>query len=130
MRRPWHTVGLGGLRERGPRVADVHPEVRPMHDGGYREGASRKARPQHTRKEGKGMENRSLLLEDVEKLYPPEHPVDLPRIERAVREILDAIGENPDREGLRDTPARVARAYRSEERRVGKECRSRWSPYH
>jgi len=38
-------------------------------------------------------------------------PVDLPRIERAVREILSAIGEDPDREGLVDTPARVARAY-------------------
>jgi GTP cyclohydrolase I len=35
---------------------------------------------------------------------------DLPRIERAVREILLAVGENPDRDGLRDTPARVARA--------------------
>src|SRR5260370_22466846 len=38
-------------------------------------------------------------------------PVDLPRLERAVREILLAIGEDPDRDGLRDTPARVARAY-------------------
>jgi GTP cyclohydrolase IA len=37
--------------------------------------------------------------------------VDLPRIERAVREILVAIGEDPDRDGLRETPARVARAY-------------------
>jgi len=37
--------------------------------------------------------------------------VDGPRIERAVREILSAIGEDPDREGLRDTPARVARMY-------------------
>jgi GTP cyclohydrolase I len=37
--------------------------------------------------------------------------VDLPRIERAVREILIAVGENPDREGLRDTPRRVARMY-------------------
>ncbi len=36
---------------------------------------------------------------------------DLPRIERAVREMLLAIGEDPDRDGLRDTPARVARAY-------------------
>jgi GTP cyclohydrolase IA len=36
---------------------------------------------------------------------------DLPRIESAVREILFAIGEDPDRDGLRDTPARVARAY-------------------
>ena len=38
--------------------------------------------------------------------------VDLPRIERAVREILAAVGEDPDREGLRETPARVARMYR------------------
>jgi GTP cyclohydrolase I len=37
--------------------------------------------------------------------------VDLPRIERAVREILLAIGEDPARDGLQDTPARVARAY-------------------
>jgi GTP cyclohydrolase IA len=36
---------------------------------------------------------------------------DLPRIERAVREILLAIGEDPAREGLRETPARVARAF-------------------
>lgn len=32
---------------------------------------------------------------------------DLPRIERAVREILLAIGEDPERDGLRETPARV-----------------------
>ncbi|GAA5082792.1 GTP cyclohydrolase I [Thermocatellispora tengchongensis] len=37
--------------------------------------------------------------------------VDTPRIERAVREILIAIGEDPDRDGLLDTPSRVARAY-------------------
>ena len=37
--------------------------------------------------------------------------VDRPRIEAAIREILFAIGEDPDREGLRDTPARVARSY-------------------
>ncbi|MCI9887138.1 GTP cyclohydrolase I FolE [Micrococcales bacterium 31B] len=37
--------------------------------------------------------------------------VDQPRIEAAVREILLAVGEDPEREGLRDTPARVARAY-------------------
>jgi len=38
--------------------------------------------------------------------------VDLPRLERAVREVLLALGEDPDREGLLDTPRRVARAYR------------------
>lgn len=42
---------------------------------------------------------------------PVESTVDLGRIEKAVREILIAIGEDPDRDGLRATPARVARAY-------------------
>lgn len=37
--------------------------------------------------------------------------VDHARIERAVREILAAVGEDPDREGLLETPARVARMY-------------------
>lgn len=39
-------------------------------------------------------------------------PFDQKRIENAVREILIGIGEDPDRDGLRDTPARVARAYK------------------
>ncbi|MDP4503675.1 GTP cyclohydrolase I FolE [Nonomuraea sp. NBC_00507] len=39
-----------------------------------------------------------------------QHDVDLGRIEKAVREILYAIGEDPDRDGLLETPARVARA--------------------
>jgi GTP cyclohydrolase I len=38
-------------------------------------------------------------------------PFDSPRIEAAVREMLLAIGEDPDREGLRDTPRRIADAY-------------------
>jgi GTP cyclohydrolase I len=42
---------------------------------------------------------------------PVEDAVDLPRIEKAVREILIALGEDPDRDGLQKTPARVARAY-------------------
>ncbi|CAN5458236.1 GTP cyclohydrolase I FolE [soil metagenome] len=37
---------------------------------------------------------------------------DQPRAEAAVRELLIAVGEDPDREGLLETPARVARAYR------------------
>jgi GTP cyclohydrolase I len=37
--------------------------------------------------------------------------IDIERAERAVRELLIAIGEDPDREGLRATPARVARSY-------------------
>src|SRR5215213_8477076 len=42
---------------------------------------------------------------------PGERGVDGPRIERAVREILLAIGEDPEREGLAETPERVAEAY-------------------
>ncbi len=44
--------------------------------------------------------------------FPPiDTPMDLERVAKAVREILEAIGEDPDREGLRDTPERVARMY-------------------
>jgi len=43
--------------------------------------------------------------------YPRGRWVDAPRIEHAVREILIAIGEDPEREGLRGTPRRVAGAY-------------------
>ena len=47
---------------------------------------------------------------------PERDPADVPefdhaRAEAAVRELLCAIGEDPDREGLKETPARVARAY-------------------
>ena len=40
-----------------------------------------------------------------------KHKVDLKTIEQAVRDILTAVGEDPDREGLQETPARVARMY-------------------
>ncbi len=48
---------------------------------------------------------------DARPAHLPPATVDLPRIERAVREILLAVGEDPDREGLVRTPDRVARAY-------------------
>ncbi len=37
--------------------------------------------------------------------------IDAPRVESAIRELLLAIGEDPDRDGLQQTPARVARSY-------------------
>ncbi|WP_322175541.1 GTP cyclohydrolase I FolE [Acutalibacter caecimuris] len=37
--------------------------------------------------------------------------IDMEKIQRAVRDILEAVGEEPDREGLRETPERVARMY-------------------
>ena len=41
----------------------------------------------------------------------PVGPFDAVAVERAIRDLLIAIGENPDRDGLQDTPARVARGY-------------------
>jgi GTP cyclohydrolase I len=62
--------------------------------------------------DGDGRSTSDLNVPDA--LPLPSHlspEVDQPRIERAVREILAAIGEDPDRDGLLDTPARVARMY-------------------
>ena len=61
-----------------------------------------------------------MRADDAVDAVPPGHgildassrpPIDLRRIEAAVREILLAVGEDPDREGLRRTPTRVAAAY-------------------
>ena len=46
-----------------------------------------------------------------ESTHQSEFKVDHNKIELAVRQILEAVGENPDREGLLETPARVARMY-------------------
>jgi GTP cyclohydrolase IA len=54
---------------------------------------------------GCGRVNR--LTEEI----PGKHDIDQPRIERAVREILIAIGDDPDRDGVLGTPERVADAY-------------------
>lgn len=68
------------------------------------DGASRAERPAATPAAGRTGER-------------PERLFDAPRVEAAVRELLAGIGEDPEREGLRDTPARVARAF--EEMTVG-----------
>lgn len=66
------------------------------------------------------MRGPSLVCRDARRDYHPDMPnsdvqtksrVDEPRIERAVREILIAIGEDPNRDGIRETPSRVARMY-------------------
>jgi GTP cyclohydrolase I len=53
----------------------------------------------------------SLAAEEEETAPAEQSGFDVARVERAVRELLAAVGENPDREGLRETPARVARMY-------------------
>lgn len=50
-------------------------------------------------------------IEDEMEYRPVASSIDLPRIEKAVQEILLAIGENVEREGLKETPRRVARMY-------------------
>ncbi len=52
---------------------------------------------------------RRLSSEDADR--PLEGEVDQERIRAAIRELLLAVGEDPEREGLRDTPDRVARMY-------------------
>jgi GTP cyclohydrolase I len=52
-----------------------------------------------------------LVSEDERDLEPLRRPVDHTRICAAVREILLAVGEDPERDGLRETPDRVARMY-------------------
>jgi GTP cyclohydrolase IA len=56
----------------------------------------------------------STLDDEADDSFPTEAilgEVDQPRIEKAVREILEAIGEDPERDGLVQTPSRVARMY-------------------
>jgi len=53
----------------------------------------------------------SLADEEGQAARHVQPEVDRARIARAVREILLAVGEDPDREGLRETPTRVARMY-------------------
>ena len=52
-----------------------------------------------------------------------------PCVVRFYQRVADAAGESLDRV-LSDALFKLAGELRSEERRVGKECRSRWSPYH
>ncbi|MGE0542386.1 MAG: GTP cyclohydrolase I FolE [Dehalococcoidia bacterium] len=51
------------------------------------------------------------MLRDASKLMADRLVVDQDRIKILVRELLLAVGEDPQREGLRDTPARIARMY-------------------
>src|SRR3712207_7197066 len=64
-------------------------------------------------------------------------PISRPTRPRRVRFKIDDTHETSDPEALFDPPAEPRQVqfiagidFRSEERRVGKECRSRWSPYH
>lgn len=53
----------------------------------------------------------SSVKVDLRQTMSDSKDIDFDRIENAVRELLGAIGEDPERDGLLDTPARVARMY-------------------
>ena len=54
-----------------------------------------------------------MSIDPIEQLSEPpaQRPFDAARVEAAIRELLIGIGENPEREGLAQTPARVAKSY-------------------
>ena len=54
-----------------------------------------------------------MSIDPIEHLQEPpaQRPFDAKRVEAAIRELLIGIGENPDREGLAQTPVRVAKSY-------------------
>lgn len=68
----------------------------------------------HTQPTNTGMENmqRPDLARSQDAAYDVPIGVDTEAVAAATRQLLHAIGENPDREGLRETPARVARWWR------------------
>lgn len=67
--------------------------------------------PKAGQTEATGFEKQGAMSDHSEFEVPDKSPVDLERIRKAVREILFAVGEDPDREGLLETPDRVARMY-------------------
>src|SRR5512141_719336 len=52
-----------------------------------------------------------MTIEKIPGHFRAGSSIDLARIELAVREVIEALGEDPEREGLRETPIRVARMY-------------------
>ena len=66
-----------------------------------------------------------LLLTVAQRLALPGHPVQIAEADQAISLMPESDSTQPIRPGQGDGPL-----CRSEERRVGKECRSRWSPYH
>ena len=104
-------------RLRRPRGRRGDPG-RPAHPGRDRRGRPGRRRPDPARSTRRPRSSRCRTV-DVSSPDPEDvddgrmrGPVDLARAEAAVREFLLAIGEDPDREGLRETPGRVARAAR------------------
>src|SRR5207249_12217441 len=82
-------------------------DARHFRGDGHPRGPAEVARPERQRERLAA----ALVEAGDAHLGPPMDPIDKGRIEKAVREILEAIGEDPEREGLRRTPERVANMY-------------------
>src|SRR5690554_7828711 len=61
--------------------------------------------------------------------YSPRHIAAVTFTNKAAREMKDRVGQTLGRQYTRGLTVSTFHTLRSEERRVGKECRSRWSPY-
>ena len=103
---PWRPPTAAPGRRPGPARQRPGARLRPDGIGRAATATSRARRRPATTDDAAAADGQSRPAD-----LTVEPEFDLPRIERAVREILVAIGEDPDRDGLRDTPARVARAY-------------------
>src|SRR5262249_10279794 len=94
-----------------PRTAGGHPSRPPRRTPHCLTAPRRRATKKGGIRPVARVENRLPRHQTQDGRPSPNQSVDPPRIEAAVREILLAVGEDPDREGLRETPARVARMY-------------------
>ena len=104
-----HSMGVTGP-DRRARLARCRPTTIPGGRWGSR--ADRSGRAASSRTTAPGRRRRSARTTTS-------------GVRRAVRDLLVAIGEDPDRDGLRDTPDRVARAYRGDLRRAVAGARGR-----
>src|SRR3712207_8149136 len=71
-----------------------------------------------------------IFLQEIRESLAPEQLLLSVVAGTRVETIAAELGHRAIVRAMPNTPAQIGQGMRSEERRVGKECRSRWSPYH